>query len=133
MINKTILRRVHNNKNDYISLSYLFGVRDRLCFTIEENLNEIQALRSLEKAAKVSNIDPDHARELLMEINGMFSRPLVDFKGSYLTTDHVELTEQGAKTVRSYWRQFEMVWTSIMEERCRHYWEGDVSDGCLGV
>ncbi len=84
-------------------------------------LNEIQALGSLKKAAKVTKIDQRHARELIQEINAVFSQPLVDFKGNCRNTDSVELTESGEKTVRSYWRQFERVWLDIMQERSRHY------------
>jgi molybdate transport repressor ModE-like protein len=84
-------------------------------------LNEIQALGSLKKAAKVTKIDPRHARELILEINDAFQLPLVDFKGNPLNTDVVELTEKGEKMARSYWRQFEPVWLSIMQERSRHY------------
>ena len=39
-------------------------------------LNEIEALGSLRKAAKVSKIDPKHARELILEMNSVFSQPL---------------------------------------------------------
>jgi molybdate transport repressor ModE-like protein len=84
-------------------------------------LNEIQALGSLKKAAKVTNIDPRHARELILEINNAFQQPLVDFKGNPRSTDLVELTVKGEKMARSYWRQFEPVWLSIMQERSRHY------------
>ena len=84
-------------------------------------LGEIQALGSIKKAAKVSKIDPAHARDLLVEMNAVFHRPLVDFKGNYRNTDIVELTELGEKTIRSYWRRFESVWLSIIEERSRHY------------
>ncbi|MDR3629505.1 MAG: hypothetical protein P4L42_04140 [Desulfocapsaceae bacterium] len=84
-------------------------------------LNEIQALGSLKKAAKVSKIDLRHARELILEINAAFSQPLVDFKGNNRITDSVELTRAGEEAVRSYWRQFEPVWLSIVEERSRHY------------
>jgi molybdate transport repressor ModE-like protein len=84
-------------------------------------LNEIQALGSLKKAATVTRIDLGHARELVAEINGCFSQPLVDFKGSSRNTDSVALTEKGEKTVRSYWRQFESIWLDIMQERSRHY------------
>jgi molybdate transport repressor ModE-like protein len=84
-------------------------------------LNEIQVLRSLKKAAKVSKIDLRHARELILEINDAFSQPLVDFKGNHRNTDTVELTAKGEKTVRSYWRQFESVWLDIIRERSRHY------------
>lgn len=84
-------------------------------------LNKIQAFGSLAKAAKVSQIDIKHARELVLEMNGTFSQPLVDFKGNPRKADVVELTEKGEKTAQSYWRRFEPVYFSIMEERCRHY------------
>ncbi len=84
-------------------------------------LDEIKALGSLEKAAKVSKIGPGHARDLIFEINSQFSQPLVVFKGNRLAADTVRLTELGNNVVRSYWRQFEVVWLSIMEERSRHY------------
>ena len=84
-------------------------------------LKEIQALRSLKKAARVSRISLRHARELILEINNSFTAPLVDFKGNFLYSDAVRLTEKGEKTVSAYWRQFEMVWLSIIQERSRHY------------
>ena len=84
-------------------------------------LNKIETFGSLAKAAKVSQIDIRHARKLVLEMNDTFSKPLVDFKGNPRKADIVELTEKGEKTARSYWRQFEPVYFSIMEERCRHY------------
>jgi len=84
-------------------------------------LNEIQALGSLTKAAKVSKIDRKHARELILEMNNTFSQPLVDFRGNSSNADQVELTKKGEVTVKSYWQQFEPVWFSIIEERSRHY------------
>ena len=84
-------------------------------------LKEIQALRSLKKAARGSKISLNHARELIMEINNTFTAPLVDLKGNFRYTDTVKLTEKGENTVRSYWKQFEMVWLSIIQERSRHY------------
>ena len=84
-------------------------------------LNEIDALGSLTKAAKVSKIDRQHARDLILEMNSVFSQPLVDFQGNPQNADQVELTEKGARTVKSYWQQFEPVWLSIIEERARHY------------
>ena len=83
-------------------------------------LNEIQALGSLTKAAKVSKIDRKHACELIQEMNRSFSQPLVEFCGPS-NPDTVELTERGKRTVKSYWQQFEPVWLSIIEERARHY------------
>lgn len=84
-------------------------------------LNEIQAFRSLAKAAKVSQMDTTHARELVYEMNRAFAQPLVDFRGNPCDTDSVVLTEKGEKTARQYWRQFEPVWLSILRERSRHY------------
>lgn len=84
-------------------------------------LNEIQALGSLTNAAKVSKIDQKHARELILEMNSAFSQPLVDFRGNPQISDQVELTENGARTVKTYWQKFEPVWHSIIEERSRHY------------
>lgn len=84
-------------------------------------LNEIEALGSLSKAAKVSKIDNRHARELILEMNSVFSQPLVDFLGNPKNGDQVELTEKGARTVKAYWQRFEPVWLSIIEERSRHY------------
>lgn len=84
-------------------------------------LNEIQALGSLTKAARVSKIDQQHARELIQEMNRSFSQPLVDFLGNPTQSDRVELTPKGERTVKSYWQQFEPVWLSIIEERSRHY------------
>jgi len=84
-------------------------------------LNEIQALGSLAKAAKVSKIDRKHARELIKEMNSVFSQPLVVFWGNPSNDDQVELTTKGEAVAKSYWRQFEPVWLSIIEERSRHY------------
>ncbi|MDD2465873.1 MAG: LysR family transcriptional regulator [Desulfobulbus sp.] len=84
-------------------------------------LDEIHALGSLTKAAKVSKIDMPHARDLIQEMNRSFSEPLVHFIGNACQSDRVELTNKGLRTVRSYWQQFEPVWLSIIEERSRHY------------
>lgn len=84
-------------------------------------LNEIQALGSLTKAAKVSKIDQQHARDLVQEMNRSFSEPLVYFLGNPSRSDQVELTDKGLTTVKAYWQQFEPVWLSIIEERSRHY------------
>jgi len=84
-------------------------------------LNEIQALHSLEKAAKTSRIDLNHARELLFEMNEVFSGPLVIFHGKPQDCDLVQLTARGETIAASYWQQFEPVWRSIIEERSRHY------------
>ena len=84
-------------------------------------LNEIKAMGSLGKAAKVSKIDPKHARELVLEMNGTFTQPLVDFIGNPCNSDIVGLTEAGEKIVRSYWQKFESVWLDIIQERSRHF------------
>lgn len=84
-------------------------------------LNEIKALGSLSKAAKVTKIDRKHARDLILEMNSAFSQPLVIFFGNPDSADHVELTKKGALISRSYWQKFEPVWYSIIEERSRHY------------
>jgi len=84
-------------------------------------LNEIKALGSLIKAAKVSKMDQDHARDLIQEMNCSFSEPLVYYLGNPCLSDRVELTDKGMATVKNYWRQFEPVWLSIIEERSRHY------------
>ena len=84
-------------------------------------LNEIQALGSLVKAAKVSKIDCRHARELIGEMNRVFSQPLVDFLGNPQRSDKVKLTEKGMRIARTYWQKFEPIWYSIIEERSRHY------------
>lgn len=84
-------------------------------------LSEIQALRSLEKAAMTSRIDSAHARELIFEMNEAFSGPLAIFEGNPQDCDHVQLTARGRAVVESYWQQFEPVWLSIIEERSRHY------------
>ncbi len=84
-------------------------------------LNEIKALGSLTKAAKVSKMDKQHARDLIREMNRTFSEPLVYFLGNPKISDKVELTEKGEVTVKDYWRKFEPIWLSIIEERSRHY------------
>lgn len=84
-------------------------------------LNEIQALGSLAKAATVSKIDYDHARELIWDMNWAFSQPLVDFFGNPQCSDRVRLTEKGLRIARAYWQKFEPIWYSIIEERSRHY------------
>ena len=72
-------------------------------------------------AAKVSKIDQEHARDLIREMNSSFSEPLVSFCGNPRLADQVALTDKGMQTVQAYWRQFEPVWLSIIEERSRHY------------
>lgn len=84
-------------------------------------LNEIEALGSLAKAAKVAKIEHRHARDLVEEMNRSFSQPLVVFLGNPARSDRVELTAKGESTVKAYWQQFEPVWLSIIEERSRHY------------
>lgn len=84
-------------------------------------LNEIEALGSLEKAAKTSLVGAEHARELIVEMNNKFIPPLIRFIGNCNACDHVQLTENGKRVARSYWRQFEPVWQSIIEERSRHF------------
>lgn len=84
-------------------------------------LNEIEALGSLSKAAKTSYIDETHARDLIFAMNRDFSQPLIFFHGEPRTTDNVQLSAKGQEIVQLYWRQFEPVWLSIIEERRRHY------------
>ncbi len=93
----------------------------RLGFRKAVLLNEIQALGSLTKAAKVSKMDRRHACELIVEMNSSFSQPLVFFRGNPKYSDQVQLTQKGELTVKSYWQKFEPVWLSIIEERSRHY------------
>lgn len=84
-------------------------------------LNEIKALGSLKMAAKTSRMDAKHARDLIFEMNDTFTQPLIFFRGKAQNGDRVQLTEKGEKVAQSYWRQFEPVWLSIIEERSRHY------------
>ncbi|MBM9615543.1 LysR family transcriptional regulator [Desulfobulbus rhabdoformis] len=84
-------------------------------------LNEIEALGSLTKAARVSKIDQEHALDLIQEMNESFSEPLVCFPHNAPFPDHVALTEKGMVTVKQYWRKFEPAWFSIIQERARHY------------
>ena len=84
-------------------------------------LNEIKALGSLRKAARTSRIDDGHARDLLLEMNASFSQPLVVFAGNPRKSDEVRLTDKGEGIAKAYWRRFEPVWLSIVEERSRHY------------
>lgn len=84
-------------------------------------LNEIEALGSLKKAAKTSRLDEGHARDIILEMNRHFSQPLISFHGNPRCSDQVELSAKGEEIARSYWRQFEPVWLSIIEERSRHY------------
>ena len=84
-------------------------------------LTEIQALGSLVKAAKMARMEKEHAIELIRELNDTFRRPLVRYEGDLQCTDLVYLTAQGQRMVASYWKQFEPVWQSIIEERSRHF------------
>ncbi len=84
-------------------------------------LNEIKALGSLEKAAKTSRLNAEHARDLVLEMNQDFSQPLIIFHGNPYDCDQVQLSRKGEDVARSYWQQFEPVWLSIVEERSRHY------------
>ncbi len=84
-------------------------------------LNEIDALGSLEKAAKTSRLDMVHARDIIFEMNQDFSQPLIVFYGNPCDCDTVQLTAKGKEVARSYWQQFEPVWLSIIDERSRHY------------
>jgi len=84
-------------------------------------LNEIEALGSLTKAAKVSKIDQEHAYDLIQEMNESFSEPLVHFPKNASFSDQVQLTHKGVVTMKQYWRKFEPVWLSIIQERSRHY------------
>jgi len=65
-------------------------------------LSEIRALHSLEKAAKTSRIDSTHARELVFEMNEVFSGPLVLFHGNPQDCDLVQLTARGESVTASY-------------------------------
>jgi molybdenum-dependent DNA-binding transcriptional regulator ModE len=84
-------------------------------------LNEIGALRSMSKAAKVTGIDLCHARELVAAMNTEFSHPLVQVSTEPEREDRVALTPHGALIARAYWRRFEPIWQSIIEERSRHF------------
>ena len=84
-------------------------------------LNEIKALKSLTKAAKVAKIERDHAVEIIEEMNKAFSAPLVEYQGELGKIDTVKLTERGEKIAHQYWQKFEPVWLSIIEERSRHF------------
>jgi molybdate transport repressor ModE-like protein len=84
-------------------------------------LNEIEALKSLTKAAKTSKMTPRHARDLVLQMNKEFSAPLVNLVNHSTTCDHVTLSKKGKVIANSYWRQFEPIWHDIQEERSRHY------------
>ncbi|MEE4134580.1 MAG: hypothetical protein V2I32_00765 [Desulforhopalus sp.] len=82
-------------------------------------LSEIEALGSLQQAAKVSKIPFTHAWELVRSMNREFSTPLVVFIGG--TTDDVALTARGGEVVRNYWRRFDPAWQDIQIERSLNY------------
>lgn len=83
---------------------------------------KLWGLGPLEKAAKASRLDAGHAREIISEMNQDFSQPLIVFHGNPCDCDVVQLTTRGEEVARLYWRQFEPVWLSIIDERSRHYW-----------
>ena len=84
-------------------------------------LNEIEALGSLNKAAKTTAIPFHHAMELVQQMNNEFSRPLVKFVNSSVADKDVVLSNKGKEIAKSYWRQFGPVWNDILQERSRHY------------
>lgn len=84
-------------------------------------LQEIEALHTLDKAAKVSRISLSHARYLIDEMNTSFSTPLVDLVSGETPQDEAVLTEKGRSIVASYWKQFERIWNDIIDERSRYY------------
>lgn len=84
-------------------------------------LDEIRRRGSLSQAAEAAKIHHEHALHLLTEMNGSFPTPLVHFHENSMETDSARLTEAGEEMVRSYWSNFATVWTSIAEERCKHY------------
>ena len=84
-------------------------------------LNEIEALESLNKAAKTSKMSLQHARELVIQMNKKFTTPLVNFADNRRNCDEVFLSSKGKEIATTYWRKFEPVWFDILEERSRHY------------
>ena len=84
-------------------------------------LDEIRSRGSVAQAAKAAKIQQEHAMHLLSEMNGSFHAPLVRFQENGQDADHARLTETGEEMVRSYWSKFAMAWTSIIEERSKHY------------
>ncbi|MBU0968382.1 MAG: LysR family transcriptional regulator [Proteobacteria bacterium] len=84
-------------------------------------LDEIQNRGSLSQAAKAAKIHQEHALHLLTEMNVSFHTPLVYFQENSMETDSARLTETGKEMVRSYWNKFASAWTSITEERSKHY------------
>ncbi len=84
-------------------------------------LQEIEALHTLDKAARVSKISLTHARTLIDEMNTTFPKPLVHQTSGKDPQDEIELTEEGRSVVASYWKQFERIWNDIIDERSRYY------------
>jgi len=84
-------------------------------------LDEIQRLGSLSQASQAAGIDLDHARELMGRMIESFREPLVEFDKSNADSDSVRLTRLGADAVKWYWQKFGIVWSSILEERCKYY------------
>jgi molybdate transport repressor ModE-like protein len=84
-------------------------------------LDEIGRLGLLSQASKAAKIDLDNARELVREMNESFRAPLVEFDKGSVDSDDVRLTRLGEATVTWYWKKFETVWSSILEERCNYY------------
>ncbi len=84
-------------------------------------LNGIKALGSLGQAAMTSQIDAEHARDLIFEMNEDFRQPLVVFEGNAMDCDPVQLTEKGELMASLYWQKYLPVWQSILDERSSHY------------
>ena len=84
-------------------------------------LDEIGSRESLSEAAEAAEMEYEHALSLLTEMNGVFHAPLVKFYENSTDAGLVRLTETGEEMVRTYWRSFEPVWASILEERSKHY------------
>src|SRR5271169_3211458 len=84
-------------------------------------LDEIRRLGSLSQASQVAGIDLAHGRELVEDMIEGFLNPLVEFDKSNADSDHIRLTRIGEDTVNRYWQKFGTVWSSILEERCKHY------------
>lgn len=83
-------------------------------------LREIDEQHSVSQAAKTIRLNLSHARDIVREMNSDFCAPLVRFPES-ASTDLAELTKHGRKIVESYWRQFEPIWSGIINERMQHY------------
>ncbi len=90
-----------------------------LDYTKAALLNEIEALKSIVRAAKMLKISVEEARSLLFEMNGSFSRPLVFFYGNPSVSDNVILSAYGSAILKRYWLQFDLLWSDIIEERRR--------------